>query len=217
MRVETFLRRNYQFRHIIVIPHYDDEIIGCYQLFVDAVSKPNKEDSDSIVIMPVFCGEPGTVVSDEHRRQESLKAVAYFTSVLGKDTNNIGICAPISLSALYSSILSSIRGMGRSSAGCSSTRLNCIWFPDPLYEKHPEHILIGNFGPLMSSVIAQNNTVPNDVLFGYYSINMQAPYVQPLSWKEADGKAKVCEIFTSQAGYFASHGEAARFEGRRLA
>jgi len=213
MRVETFLKRNYQLHHVIVIPHYDDEIIGCYQLFVDAVSKPNKAGNDSIVIMPVFCGEPGVVESDSHRRQESLQAMVYFRSTLGKDTDNIGICAPISLGALSSSILGYICGTGVR----SSTKLNCIWFPDPLYEKHPEHILIGNFGPLMSSVAAQNNPASNNVLFGYYSINMQAPYVQPLSCKEADGKARVCELFTSQAGYFSSHGEATRFEGRRLA
>ena len=213
MKVEAFLKRNYKLHHVIVIPHYDDEIIGCYQLFVDATLKSNEAGNDSsIVVMPINCSEMGMEEYDLHRRKESLQITDHFRAILlGKRVDNISIRGPLSLSVLSLSPLKHIY------ANCAyDGKLNCVWFPDPLYEKHSEHMLLGNFGILLSSTALQNSSASN-VIFGYYSINMQAPYVQPLSCKEADGKARVCEIFTSQAGYFASHGEATRFEGRRLA
>ena len=129
-------------RHIIIAPHADDEIIGCYSILkageVSAIYFPEKEIMvEAKIVMECF------VVPN------------MFTITEQISFHNLALTA---------------------------TRMNgSIFFPDPVYEWHPEHRRWGSIG---QELVRKGHS---NVIF--YSVNMTAPYIREVNNPDDKRKA----------------------------
>lgn len=119
-------------KHVIVAPHADDEIIGCYSVLCTGKVR--------IVAFPFA----NSVAVDEARAAQTM---FQFATELFEGAQNLLVLAQIAFRE---------RGL--------------IFFPDPVYELHPEHRVIGAMGEQIL-----RRSYPNVV---FYSTNMNAPYIR---------------------------------------
>ncbi len=132
---------------IIISPHYDDEIIGSYEI----ISNP---EINSIIIYTTV---------DKIRMEESLK--------LKDELENIQV--QLFQKAIPPMFLDP---------------KNILYFPDPIYEFHPEHRKLGAYG---EELFRQGLNII------FYSINMQAPYIHEV--KQSKNKKELLnKIYPSQ-------------------
>jgi len=148
---------------IIIAPHPDDEIIGCYEIFRD-------EDIRPIIIY--------TSVINEMRKEETKRLKNYA-----------GVSLQLYLHKIPSKLLS---------------LENRFYFPDPIYEIHPEH---RKWGAIGENLLRRGL----DVIF--YNVNMQAPYIHEV--KDPDNKLEFMEnVYPSQRELWGSDAKYFLFEGR---
>lgn len=148
---------------VIVSPHYDDEIIGCYEIISNPIIKP------VIIYMQ----------NDEERKKESLK--------LKDELDNIKIQL-FQKSIPYTFINPN----------------NVLYFPDPIFEFHPDH---RKWGAIGEDYLRQGLNVV------FYSINMQAPYIHEI--KESNQKENLLnKVYHSQKDLWKIDKKYVLFEGR---
>jgi len=148
---------------IIIAPHPDDEIIGCYEIFRDQNVKP-------IIIY--------TTELTEIRKNETKRL---------PENADVGL-------QLY---LHKIPG------GLLKPE-NTFYFPDPVYENHPEHRKWGAKG---EELLRKGF----DVIF--YNIIMNAPYIHEVM--DPDNKLEFLErIYPSQKEMWMFDAKYFLFEGR---
>lgn len=148
---------------VIISPHFDDEIIGLYEVISDQKNKP-------IIIY---------MQNDEERKQEALKIRA--------ELNNIQI-------QLFQNSIPSFLLNPK----------NTLYFPDPVYEFHPDHRYWGIQG---ESLFRQGLNVV------FYSINMQAPYIHTV--EESNKKRDLLnKIYPSQSDLWKYQHKYFIWEGR---
>lgn len=147
--------------HIIVAPHPDDEIIGCFEIL-----KKHK----SIVIYSADI--------DQDRRIEAIKLKEF-----------VDIKAQLFLESIPNPFINN-----------KST----LYFPDPIYEVHPDHRRWGIIGESIARL-------GFNVIF--YSVNMQAPYIHET--KKPILKEKLLQdVYPSQCDMWKYDKKYILFEGR---
>ncbi len=148
---------------VIISPHFDDEIIGCYEIIINPIIKP------VIIYMQ----------DDEKRKLESLK--------LKDELDNIKIQL-FQKSIPYTFINPN----------------NVLYFPDPVFEFHPDH---RKWGAIGEDYLRQGMNVV------FYSINMQAPYIHEV--KESNQKEELLNtVYPSQKDLWKMDKKYVLFEGR---
>jgi len=122
-------------KSIIISPHPDDEIIGCFDIL---------QNNECIIIY--------SHKIDKKRREESLQLKKHMSSnvIMQFYLNNI---PPYLL-----------------------IEENTFYFPDPIFENHPDHRYWGAMG---EKLLRENKL---DIVF--YSVNMNAPYIYESSNSE---------------------------------
>lgn len=176
-------------QHVVFIAHPDDELIGMYELFAREAQMAETNPPVTIAILPNIRKQPLPDTSHRHQECEA------FHKTVRADTT--------------------VRILGRDAQTLQDLLetdkpgvLPVLWFPDPAHEVHPEHIRLGN---IHREVYGEN------VLTGFYSINMQAPYIYELTEEKKQQKKEwLHKAYPSQKGYFATHAECWMFEGRIL-
>lgn len=113
---------------IIVAPHADDEIIGCFEVLMNPFFKP-------IILY--------TDVEDENRKLESLNLKKHIPNV-------------------------NIQLFVKNVPAMMLNPTNILYFPDPVFEFHPDHRRVGAMG---EELLRKGLNVI------FYSVNMQAPYI----------------------------------------
>lgn len=125
-------------KHIIIAPHADDEIIGCFDFL-----------RSGLIAQVIF---PDVTKEKEAERSAELFE---FTST-------------------YFSSQQELRDITKVCKGL-------VFFPNPVYEFHPDHRLIGGIGERLVKEGADNIV--------FYSTNMNAPHMKestyPMKKKEA--------------------------------
>lgn len=149
---------------IIISPHYDDEIIGNYEIISNPEIKP-------IIIYMQF--------DDGERKGESLK--------LKDELDNIKI-------QLFQKSIPNI----------FLDPKNVLYFPDPIFEFHPEHRKWGSVG---EELLRQGLNVI------FYSINMQAPYIHEIK-KNKEKEDLLNRIYPSQKSLWEMDKKYILFEGK---
>jgi hypothetical protein len=148
---------------IIIAPHYDDEIIGCYEVLVNEMFKP------IIVYMQ----------DDEERKKESLELKKHIDRI-------------------------QVQLFQKSIPPFALNKENILFFPDPVYEVHPDHRKWGAQG---EELLRQGLNVI------FYSVNMQAPYIHDV--KDFKKKRHMLEkIYPSQKNLWKFENKYFLFEGR---
>ena len=181
----------------IVAPHCDDETIGCYGILKEA------RMLSPVSVQPCQFGyEDLSCRLDEVRHAVMLAA--------GDNQHHASVLRPLNPMALIESLTKRSASIME-----SETLAYCVcWFPDPDFETHPQHKLVGQIGRHFATMTANADS---PIVVGFYSINMKAPYVYPLSEEDRQRKRTILfGSFKSQYGYLNTHGEAAIFEGRVL-
>jgi hypothetical protein len=132
---------------IIIAPHYDDEIIGCWEVISNPIIKP-------IVIY---------MQDDEERKKESLKLKTHIENI-------------------------QVQLFQKSIPNMFLNPNNVLYFPDPIFEFHPDHRKWGAEG---EKLLRQGLNVV------FYNVNMQAPYIHEV--KDIKGKKRLLEkVYPSQ-------------------
>lgn len=182
--------------HLIIAPHHDDEMIGCYQLM---------QRGTNWTVMHL---------KDDATRLEESKSAACNLGTWRVPSSFTSYPDTYTFPAMLKNHINDSQLMNRESGkGIPLERYMIVWFPDPDFETHPEHKWAGTVGRMLAREYADKE---KSVLFGFYSVNMQAPYVRVLKPLDIQRKQNACAYFLSQKGYFDSHGEACIFEGRYL-
>lgn len=148
---------------IIVAPHPDDELIGCYDVL--------KNQEWSIAVLYSGDTEPA-------RREEALKVKEHFPSLKAQMFHNT-IPSPF------------------------LNLRNRFYFPDPIYEVHPDHRRWGQIGESMARQ-------GFDVIF--YVINMMAPYIYRQPARD-DKKKCLDDLYPSQKDLWKYDNKYFLFEG----
>lgn len=120
-------------KHIIIAPHADDEIIGCFQI--------------------LDMREVALVVFPEYNEDALLEVQVSKNSFKFKVNS-----------------FSSFKNL-MAFANVAKELAGFIFFPDPVYETHPDHRIIGAFGERLVKEKHYDNVV-------FYTTNMNAPYMQ---------------------------------------
>ena len=145
---------------VIIAPHPDDEIIGCYEILIK---------SNPVIL---YSGD-----LEAQRRETILNLKAH-----------VKVKAQLFLLSVPASLMN---------------KSNKFYYPDPIYEVHPEHRLAGHMG----EQLARNGF---DVTF--YSVNMQAPYIHRTPNRE--GKlALLNTVYPDQKSLWESDNKYYLFEG----
>lgn len=148
---------------VIIAPHFDDEIIGCYEILTNEMFKP------IIVYMQ----------EDEERKIESFE--------LKKINDRVQV--QLFQKSIPSLILK---------------KENTLFFPDPVYEFHPDHRKWGAHG---EELLRQGFNVI------FYNVNMQAPYIHEV--KDFKQKRHMLEkVYPSQKNLWKFDAKYYMFEGR---
>lgn len=148
---------------VIIAPHFDDEIIGNFEVIANPLVKP-------IIVY---------LQDDEERKKESLK--------LKDELDNVKV-------QLFQKSIPSV----------VVNPNNVLYFPDPIYEFHPDH---RKWGAIGEDYLRQGLNVV------FYSINMQAPYIHNV--KEVDEKKDLLDkIYASQKSLWEMDKKYILFEGR---
>jgi len=130
-------------KHVIIAPHADDEIIGCYSI--------------------LNSGEVNTVAFP-FQNKLAFNEVAFCQEMFDFTVNGF---------TSFEEILNLAKR--------ARMKKGLIFFPDPTYELHPTHRIIGAMGERLVKVNHFDNVV-------FYTTNMNAPYVQEVSKKEVGNK-----------------------------
>jgi len=148
---------------VIISPHFDDEIIGCFEVITNPLIKP-------IILY---------MQDDEERKKESLK--------LKNELDNIQI------QLFQKNIPSTFINPN-----------NVLYFPDPIFEFHPDH---RKWGAIGEDYLRQGLNVV------FYSINMQAPYIHEI--KESNQKENLLnKVYHNQKDLWKIDKKYVLFEGR---
>jgi hypothetical protein len=154
---------------IIVAPHPDDEIIGCFEIL-----KKNKNNNEVLFVEKV----------DLNRISSARVLKDYFGSMVSSDSFNGNY-------EEFRKYIDCHEGSWR------------FYFPDPYFETHPAHRVIGSIGVefLKKGV---------DVIF--YSTNMQTPYIHEV--KNPKGKLwYLNRIYSSEKSLWENDHKYFLFEG----
>ena len=127
---------------IIVAPHEDDEIIGCFEILQEATNK-------NLQVQVMY---PNSLTPPQHYCEVSALS---FKVIIGR------ACWPF---LFPTKVEKNIQ----------------FFFPDPVYETHPEHRRLGQIG---EGLLRKGG----DVVF--YSVNMQAPYIREVKNPEQKKQA----------------------------
>jgi len=147
--------------HVIIAPHPDDEIIGCFEIL-----KKHK----TIIIYSADI--------DQERRLESMKLKEF-----------VNVKVQLFLDSIPTHFLNP---------------KTTLYFPDPIYEVHPEH---RKWGVIGESVARSGFNVI------FYSVNMQAPYIHEI--KNPEEKEELLQnVYPSQSGLWIYDKKYVLFEGR---
>jgi len=185
MRTNKLLGKVLRLHNVIVAPHADDELIGCFELL--------NSDEDCTVALPDTTPE---------NRVSETKSVLY---AVGKEGAHKNVCKVVNFTRNIE-IFCKAQGDNDNSIN----KQTICWFPDPRFERHPEHTLLGQIGlELFRTTMNESN-----IVVGFYSINMNAPYVYTLPELLAKRKKELCGLYDSQTEYFKQHQESWVFEGR---
>jgi hypothetical protein len=153
---------------IIIAPHPDDEIIGCFEVL------ERKKDEDEIIIIYIS-------KLDNERKNE---------------TSNLKSIYNVQQYFLYSSL-----GIFLDK---DQKKENIYYFPDPIYEIHPEHRKMGAAG---------ENLFRNGYNVIFYSTIMNAPYIHEV--KDFILKEEVLNrVYPSQKSLWEHEHKFFIFEGR---
>jgi len=148
--------------HVIIAPHYDDEIIGCWEILNNPLVKP-------IIIY---------MQDNKDRQNEAIKLKTFIERV-------------------------QIQLFQRSIPSHFLNPSNVLYFPDHIFEFHPDHRKWGATG---EEYLRQGLNVI------YYSINMQAPYIHEV--KDFKGKRHLLEkVYPSQKSLWKNEAKYYLFEG----
>lgn len=173
----------------IVAPHCDDEVIGCYSV----LKGPN------VAVQPIVFGN-----EDLSYRVDETRHAMGLLNTSGE------VLRPVRPMALLESLTKRIASLMEA----TTYAYFIVWFPDPDFEVHPHHKLIGQIGRHLAHEVAHEES---PIVVGFYSINMKAPYILPLSREEQQEKRHVLYVaFESQRGYFDTNHESFIFEGRTM-
>jgi LmbE family N-acetylglucosaminyl deacetylase len=148
---------------VIIAPHFDDEIIGCYEVIMNPLIKP------IIVYMQ----------DDEERKQEALKLKTFIDRI-------------------------QVQLFQKSIPSVVIDPKNVLYFPDPVYEIHPDH---RKFGAIGEDLLRQGFNVV------FYNTNMNAPYIHEVP--EFKQKRHLLEkVYPSQKNLWKYENKYFLFEGR---
>jgi len=147
---------------IIIAPHPDDEIIGCYSIL----------KSSKVYPIVIYTSE-----LPEHRLKETQKLASHFK-----------IRDQLYLTQIPDKYIK---------------KENIFYFPDPIYETHPDHRVQGSVGELMARS-------GYNVMF--YSTNMQAPYIHEINASSKKKKA-LNDIYPGQKSLWEFDHKYFLFEG----
>lgn len=148
---------------IIISPHFDDEIIGNFEILSNEIFKP------VIIYMQ----------QDEKRKEEALKLKNHF--------NNIKV-------QIFQKNIPSI----------FLNPSNLMYFPDPIYEIHPEH---RKWGAIGEDLFRKGFNIV------FYTTNMNAPYMHEVK-NFNDKKDLLDKIYPSQKDLWKYDHKYFLFEGR---
>jgi len=147
--------------HIIVAPHPDDEIIGCFEIL---------KKYKTLVIYGAN--------AEKERREEAMKLKEF-----------VDIKAQLFLESIPNPFINN---------------KTTLYFPDPIYEVHPDHRRWGIIGESIARL-------GFNVIF--YSVNMQAPYIHEV--KKSKEKEKLLQdVYPSQSDLWKYEKKYVLFEGR---
>jgi hypothetical protein len=152
--------------NIIIAPHFDDEIIGCFELIINPDFK---------------CNIIYTHIEYDQRLHESKNLKDVLPNIEKQSVN-------------------------RFLQPCSFLldKNATFYFPDPIYETHPDHREIGSIG----EKLLRNGS---NVIF--YSINMKAPYIHKTK-NPQDKEFLLDHIYPSQNDLWKYEKIFILFEGR---
>lgn len=147
---------------VIIAPHYDDEIIGCYSILTNPLIKP-------IIIY---------MQDDEERKKEALKLKTHLDNV-------------------------QVQLFQRSIPSMFLNPKNVLYFPDHIFDTHPDH---RKWGAVGEDYLRQGLNVV------FYSTSMTAPYIKEV--KEFKQKRHLLEkVYPSQKSLWKFENKYFLFEG----
>lgn len=154
-------------RTLIVSPHPDDEIIGCWEV----LTKSRKT--------VVFFTETTTREREKEVKQLTKEFSIDFCRFYNSD---------------YDSLVRDL---------VKDYKKFTIYFPDPYFEKHFAHRLVGSIGERLARM-------KFDVVF--YSVNMEAPYIHEVKNPELKRDC-LLRVYPSQSSLFDREKKYELFEG----
>lgn len=165
---------------LIFAPHADDELIGCWSLFTRM-------------------GERRLVAYCEHLDQTRLGEVMRAGREFDYEARSR---AGESLTSFIDNVLS------EATEHQGQNKLT-VWAPDPHWELHPLHKLVG--------ALAHEASKRWSIPFGTYSTNMNVPYLRELSSYEREAKKRALDsYFPSQKSLWEHDHRYFLFEGMSI-